>query len=129
MRGLLFALALTACATPRASLPLFGAGPAFNVGCSEPGRSEDSCDRARTNASAHLAWALAIPGLGHVVAGRRGMRLAGAAWVAGSLVQEALFHAPAAPDPGYPSEVRTDLATRILPPLLLLGVDWLLAQE
>lgn len=126
---MLAALLLVGCAAPRASLPVFGPGALTNVTCGEPGRSEDSCDRARTNASAHIAWALAVPAVGHAVGGRKGMRIAGAAWIVGSVLQEAFWHAPPVPDPGYPSEVRSDLISRIVPTLLLLGIDWLLASD
>ena len=127
MRALALMLALCAgCMTPRAALPLWG-GTFTNVQCSEPGRTEDSCDRARTNAIAHVAWGFGVPALGHVIGGRKGMRIAGALWIAETLIGEAFFHAPPGPlDAAYSSEVRTDLISRILPTLILLGVDWLL---
>ena len=126
MRPLLAALLLTGCAGIRPSLPVFGPGALVNVTCHEPGRTEDSCDRARTNASAHVAWAVAAPALGHVVAGRKGLIYGSLGWIGLVLAREAFFHAPLVPDPGYPSEVRTDLLTSLAPTLILLGADWLM---
>jgi hypothetical protein len=80
-------------------------------------------DRALTNASAHVGWALAVPLAGKAIAGRRGLWIAGLSWVTVTVAQEALFHAPANPNPGYPSEVRADLLTRLVPTLALLGWD------
>lgn len=121
-------LLTTGCFTPRASLPVFSAGPLTNLSCSGD-RNSNACDRPATNAMAHAGWALAIPGLGHAVGGRKGLRWAGAAWIGYSLINEALFHAPPGQlGPEYAAEVRTDLLSRIVPTLVLLGVDWLVER-
>lgn len=111
MRAALALCTLCACATPRAYMPLTGGGPLVNVGRS---------DQALTNASAHIGWALAIGAAGYALGGRQGLRAACGAWSAASLVGEAFFHAPSNPDPYYPSEVRTDLITKIIPCGLLV---------
>jgi predicted alpha/beta-hydrolase family hydrolase len=106
----------------RASLPVFGPGPLTNLNC-YPRWSDRGCDAAWTNAAAHVGWSLAIPLLGKEVGGRRGLWIAGGAWIAASLLQEAFLHAPEHPGPGYPSEVRTDLLTRLVPCALVLVID------
>ena len=131
MRSLaLAALLVTGCMAPRAAMPVFGPGPLTNLGsCFGAGadRNATACDRPATNAAAHVGWALAVPGLGHAIGGRKGMRIAGALWIAETLIGEAFFHAPpGALGADYASEVRTDLISRILPTLILLGADWLM---
>ena len=59
--------------------------PLFNIPPWMPGSLADN-DRAVTNASAHLAWALAIPLAGHAVDGKRGALVAGATWIAWTLI-------------------------------------------
>ena len=113
---ILVAITLVYCVTTSAahadpSLPVFGSGPLTNLG--EGGIAVE-------NASAHVAWALAIPLLGQEIGGARGKWISGGAWIAFSLIQEAFFHAPANPGAAYPSEVRTDLITRIAPTVLVL---------
>lgn len=110
------ALAVALSLTLRPSLPVFDRGPLTNLGVG---------DGAVTNASAHVAWSLAVPLLGEKIGGRRGMWIAGLSWIALTLVQESLFHAPPKPSQMYPAEVRTDLATRILPTTGLLVIDLL----
>lgn len=97
--------------TLRPYFPIFGGGSFTNL--------QDGNDAAWTNASAHVAWALAIPAVGRVVAGRKGMWIAGLSWVGLSVLQEAFFHAPpnASHVRSYPSEVRTDMLTRVTPTL------------
>lgn len=75
-----------------------------------------SCDGAWTNASAHAGWAVAIPLTGYTVDGRRGMYVAGLTWIGWTLLNEWQFHGPT-PGP----ELRTDLLSRILPTLLVMG--------
>jgi hypothetical protein len=94
--------------------PVFGGGRFVNI--------FDS-DVALTNASAHLAWALAVPMAGEHVGGRKGLWISGVSWMTLSLVQEAFFHAPAKPSPRYPSEVRADLLTRLVPTAAILAWD------
>ena len=94
--------------------PVFGGGKFVNI--------FDS-DAALTNASAHVAWSLAIPFAGESIGGRKGKWIAGSAWIALTVVQESLFHAPQNPGPGYPAEVRADLITRLVPTMLVLGWD------
>lgn len=77
-------------------------------------------DRAITNASAHVAWALAIPLAGHAVDGKRGALVAGLTWIAWTLVQEWPTHQGAAG-----SEIRTDIVTRLVPTLLVLAWEML----
>jgi len=99
----------------RPSLPVFGPGPAVNF---LSGNGE-----ALTNASAHVAWALAVPLVAEHFGGRKGLWIGGLSWIAVTVVQESLFHAPAKPGPGYPAEVRSDLLTRIVPTALILAWD------
>lgn len=88
------------------NLPVFGSGPLTNLG---DGR------QALTNASAHLGWSLALPLAGRLVAGRKGMWIAGLSWLGYSLANEVFYHAPSNPGAHYPAEVRTDLMTRMVP--------------
>lgn len=92
-------------------MPLTGGGSFINVAQS---------DQALTNASAHMGWSLAIGLAGWAIDGRRGLRLACGAWGVESVVGEAFFHAPPVPDQSYPSEVRTDLLTKLVPCGLLV---------
>jgi hypothetical protein len=94
--------------------PVFGGGKFVNI--------FDS-DAALTNASAHVAWSLAIPFAGESIGGRKGKWIAAASWMALTVVQESLFHAPPNPGRGYPAEVRADLITRLVPTMLVLGWD------
>lgn len=95
------------------SLPVTGGGPAFNF---------NQGDQAMTNALAHVGWAVAIPLVGEKLGGTKGKWIAGVGWIALTLVQESFFHAPRGPqNASYPSEVRTDLLTRIAPTLLVLA--------
>jgi hypothetical protein len=98
----------------RPDFPVFGGGKFVNI--------FDS-DAALTNASAHVAWSLAVPLLGQRLGGRRGLWVSGLSWIALSFTQEALFHAPPNPGRGYPAEVRADLLTRIVPCASLLVWD------
>lgn len=82
------------------SFPVLGPGPLTNL--SEGGQ-------AVTNASAHVGWSLALPLLGYAMAGRTGLLCAAGAWWVLTLVSEICFHG------GSPSEVRTDLLTRLVP--------------
>lgn len=93
------------------SLPLFGSGPVTNLSSAE----------SYTNASAHIAWALAIPLLGEHYGGHKGKLYAGLSWIAFSIITESFFHAPQHTSDGYPSEVRTDLITKLVPTLLVLS--------
>lgn len=95
-------------------MPLTGGGPFLNIAQS---------DQALTNASAHLGWSLAIGLGGWAIGGRQGLRAACGVWSGASLVGEAFFHAPPNPDPLYPSEVRTDLITKIVPCSLLVLLE------
>lgn len=121
MRALVLAAMLCAgCFTPRAYMPVTGGGPFLNVGLN---------DQALTNASAHIGWSLAIGLGGWALGGRQGLRAACGVWSGASLIGEAFFHAPAPSpmdgQPGdlYPSEVRTDLITKIVPCSLLVLVE------
>jgi len=96
----------------RPYLPVTGPGPFTNLG---------DGDGATTNAMAHIGWSLAIPLLGEKIGGTKGKWIAGLSWIALSIAQEWLFHAPANPDPHYPAEVRTDLITRIVPTICILA--------
>lgn len=100
----------------RPSLPIFGGGPFVNI---------FESDQALENASAHVAWATAVPLVGEKIGGRKGLWISGLTWMGVSLAQEAFFHAPAHPGAGYPSEVRADLLTRLGPTAIILLVDWL----
>lgn len=93
------------------SLPVFGDGPFLNL-------QQDG--DARLNAAMHVAWALAIPLIGERLWGSKGKWITGLSWIALTLIQESLFHAPKDGGPNYPSEVRTDLITRIVPTLVVL---------
>ena len=99
----------------RPSLPLFGPGPAVNFLGGD--------HQAVTNASAHVAWSLAVPLVSQQLGGRKGLWIGGLSWIAATMLQESLFHAPPRPGPGYASEVRSDLLTRIVPTALLLVLD------
>jgi len=99
----------------RPSMPVFGPGPAVNFASGD--------NQALTNASAHVAWALAVPLVSEHFGGRKGLWIGGLSWIAATVVQESLFHAPANPGPGYPAEVRSDLLTRIVPTAILLLWD------
>lgn len=99
----------------RPSLPLFGPGPVVNFLGGD--------NQAVTNASAHVAWSLAVPLVSQHFGGRKGLWIGGLSWIALTMVQESLFHAPPKPGPGYASEVRSDLLTRIVPTALLLLLD------
>jgi hypothetical protein len=101
--------------TPREpNLPVFGPGKLVNV--------FDS-DAALTNASAHVAWSLALPLAGKAVGGRKGMWIAGTTWMAWTIVNESFFHAPPRPGRSYPAEVRADLLTRLVPCAMVLAWD------
>ena len=94
------------------SLPVFGSGSFTNIQASDPASVE--------NASVHIAWGLAIPLLGEHFWGSKGKRIAGWSWIAVSIITEAFFHAPAHPGSAYPSEVRADLITKIVPTILVM---------
>jgi hypothetical protein len=96
------------------AFPVFAAGNFVNI--------LDN-NQTLTNASAHVGWALAVPLAGEYLGGRKGLWVAGLSWVAVTLAQEAFFHAPVNPGPAYPSEVRTDLLTRLVPTAALLAWD------
>jgi hypothetical protein len=110
MRLLALALCvLVSCASPRASLPVFGAGPLTNL-------SFSGDQQANNNASLHALWSLSVAGIGWGLWGRTGLRAACGGWSGAALVSEGLFHAPPGPlGPAYSAEVRTDLASKILP--------------
>jgi hypothetical protein len=99
----------------RPSFPVFGGGPMVNF--------LNGDNQALTNASAHVAWSLAVPAIGQMLWGRKGLWISGLSWIALTVVQESLFHAPSQPGLDYPSEVRSDLITRIVPCATLLVVD------
>jgi len=99
----------------RPSFPVFGSGPVVNFVGGD--------NQAMTNAAAHVGFSLAIPLLGERLWGRKGLWVTGLSWMALSLAQESLFHAPANPGPGYPAEVRSDLITRLLPCATILLFD------
>ena len=102
----------------RPSLPVFDGGPATNLAL--------DCDACMTNASAHVAWAIALPLAGERIGGRRGLWVAGLGWMGLTLVTETLFHAPPGTlGPAYASEVRTDLLTRLVPCASILLFDLL----
>ena len=96
------------------NLPVFGGGKFVNA---------FESDAALTNASAHVGWSIAVPLAGRVIGGRKGMWVAGLSWIGFSLAAETFFHAPPNPGPGYPSEVRADLLTKILPCAAILAWD------
>jgi hypothetical protein len=96
------------------NLPVFGGGKFVNI---------FESDNAFTNASAHVAWSIAAPLIGNQLGGRKGLWIAGLSWIALSVTQESLFHAPPHPGPGYPSEVRADLLTRVVPAAAILVWD------
>lgn len=96
----------------RYSLPVFGPGPLTNIG---------SSSEANSNAIKHVAMATLIPVAGQAAFGNKGRLWAGLSWIGLSIAQEAFFHAPKNPSPGYPAEVRTDLITRIVPTVLVLS--------
>jgi len=96
------------------NLPVFGGGRFVNI---------FESDATLTNASAHIGWSLALPLAGRIIGGRKGMWATGLSWIAWSLANETFFHAPRSPGPGYPSEVRADLLTRIVPCAALLSWD------
>lgn len=103
------------------NLQVFGGqGPFFNWGLN---------DQAMTNASAHAAWSVMVPLAGHYIGGQKGMRWAGLGWGVVTLLEEGFFHAPKHPDPYYPSEVRTDLFTKLVPGALIILADWLIHRE
>ena len=95
------------------NLPVFGPGPVTNLG-------EPNNGTAVTNAASHVGWAIAIPALGYMIDGNKGKWVAGVSWIAFTLLDEAFLHSPASPARSYPSEVRTDLITRIAPTILVL---------
>ena len=72
-------------------------------------------------AAAHVGFALAIPLLGEHFGGSKGKWVAGLSWIAFTIAWEGLIHSPANLSAGYPSEVRTDLITRIVPTILVLS--------
>ena len=86
LASIVLAVALTAFdLTPRdPHLPIFGPGKFMLL---------DS-DAALTNASAHVAWSMAIPLAGKAVGGRKGLWVAGLTWMTWSVVNETFFHAP-----------------------------------
>jgi hypothetical protein len=96
------------------NLPVFGGGKFVNAFESEA---------ALTNASAHVGWSIAVPLAGRAIGGRKGMWVAGLSWIGLSLATETFFHAPPNAGPGYPSEVRADLLTKILPCAAILAWD------
>ena len=99
----------------RPSFPVFGSGPVVNF--------LDGDNQAMTNAAAHTGFSLAIPLLGEHFWGRKGLWVTGLSWMALTVLQESLFHAPPNPDPGYPAELRSDLITRLVPCAMLLILD------
>jgi hypothetical protein len=95
-------------------MPVFGGGKFVDI---------FEGDANLTNASAHVAWAVAVPLVGQRFGGRKGLWIAGVTWMVLSLTQEAFFHAPRNPGPDYPSEVRADLLTRLVPTAGILVWD------
>ncbi|BDG09646.1 hypothetical protein [Anaeromyxobacter paludicola] len=102
------------------NLPVFGGGKLVNI-------FDD--DAALTNASAHVAWSLALPLGGYAVGGRRGMWIAGLSWIGAAFLTETFFHAPPRPGAAYPSEVRADLLTKVVPCAAVLAWDLLRARR
>ena len=84
-----------------------------------------SSAEANQNAIQHAIAGTAIP-LGARYFGRKPMWYAGATWIGYTLLEEVAWHAPDQPDKSYPSEVRADLLSRIIPTLIVLGVDYLI---
>lgn len=73
-------------------------------------------DRAVTNASAHIGWAIAIVLNGYVfLGGATGAIGATLAWVIWAITTEFPTHLDAAP-----SETRTDIVTRCVPALVMM---------
>src|SRR3990172_6820556 len=99
----------------RPSVPVFGGGDFVNFTSGD--------NQVVTNAAAHVGFSLAIPLLGEHFWGRKGLWISGLSWMALTLVQESMFHAPPNPGPGYAAEVRSDLITRLVPCATLLLID------
>ena len=93
---------------------LASAEPVFNLSLPCTPSNANPCDAAWTNASAHAAWAVAIPLVAYQIDGRRGMLIASGTWIAWTLLNEFAFHGKTGG-----SELRTDLASRIGPTLLV----------
>jgi hypothetical protein len=98
--------------------PILGKGPLFNLGVGPPA----SQNQEVTDASAHVAWSLAVPLLGEHFWGKKGKQIAGWSWIGLNLIHEVFFHAvpQSVGSPTYPSQVRTDTVTLVVPALLVL---------
>ncbi len=99
----------------RPSFPVFGSGKFVNF--------LNGDNQAMTNAAAHVGFSLAVPLVGEHFWGRKGLWATGLSWMALTVIQESLFHAPPNAGPGYAAEVRSDLLTRLLPCATLLLFD------
>lgn len=71
------------------------------------------CDHAWTNASAHVAWSLAVPAVAELSCGKNCRRIASAGWILSAIAIEDLTHSKARPD-----ERRTDYVSKLLPCLI-----------
>jgi hypothetical protein len=81
MSGALLALTLVLHPSQRESIEKWASGAFAN-------------QQEATNFSAHVGWSLALPLAGYAVADRKGLYVAGGAWLAYSLVNEFAMHGP-----------------------------------
>lgn len=105
----------------RFQLPIFGPGPFVNL-TRFSHWSDREADAAWTNASSHVAWAIAIPLLGYFIRPDFFWPF-GVVWIIWSLYYESFLHAPRIVSTGYPAEVRTDLLTRLVPTFVLFLIE------
>lgn len=110
MTGLLLAMfmGLTCCQKP--SFDVAGSGPVLNVFQGD--------QQADVNASAHIAWAIALPLAGEAIAGRKGLAWATGGWITFTLVSQIFFHPSAGP------ETRTRLVTMLVPATTVFLLRW-----
>ena len=109
--------------------------PYFPVFSKGDGRAFNLFNDATTleNGASHFSAALSIPllaryvgeAIGGKTVGRKAFWIAGLTWIGVSLLQESCFHAAKTSykDRAYPSEVRADLLTRVIPTMVLLSTD------
>jgi hypothetical protein len=77
-------------------------------------------DAAWTNASAHAAWAMAVPAVAQIACGDDCRRFASVAWLLAAFVVEDLTHQKA-----DASERRTDLLSKVVPCVALnVALEW-----
>lgn len=86
---------------------------------STPCDSQAHCQQelARTNDSAHAAWAVAMPLAGYAVASKKGALVSGGAWMAWTLVNEYALHGKESTQ-----ERQQNLKFRLIPCALTLGL-------